>query len=83
MARLLIRDFAKKEEISVPSVKENFKDKKHLCHLKDQVDGEIIGEEKSSKKGKNYKPNEGQDILKFVSKIRETSQNENYVSTAI
>ncbi len=75
---------AKKEEISVPSAKENFKDKKHLCHLKDQVDGEIIGEEKSNRKGKNYKPNDGKDILKFVSKIsKETNHNENYVSTAI
>lgn len=74
---------SKKEEISVPNIKESFKDKKNLCHLRDQVDGEVIGEEKN-KKGKNYKPNEGQDIIKFVSKIsKETNQIENYISTAI
>jgi hypothetical protein len=72
----------KKEEVSVPNLKESFKDRKQLIHLRDNIDGEIIGEEKN-KKGKNYISNEAKEILKFVSRINKKNDNDNYVSTAI
>ena len=64
-----------KEEISVPNLKENFKDKKNHFHLRDEVDGEITVQNKNGQMGKNYKPNEGKDILNLVSKLSLESNN--------
>ena len=64
-----------KEEISVPNLKENFKDKKNQFHLRDEVDGEITVQTKNGQLGKNYKPNEGKDILNLVSKLSLESNN--------
>jgi len=68
-----------KEEISVPNLKENFKDKRNQLHLRDEVDGEIKVETKNGQIGKNYKPNEGNDILKLVSKI--SKENNSIIDT--
>ncbi len=68
-----------KEEISVPTLKENFKDKKTLFHLRDEVEGEIVLDKKNGKSARNYKPNEGHDILKFVSRL--SMESNNFIST--
>lgn len=69
-----------KQDSLIPNVKENFKDKASLLHLKDQTLNEFIGEQKNPK-GKNYRPSKGQDILQYVSRLS-IDTNLNYISTA-